>query len=82
MPEITSETELAALRAEIDRCDREIISWASRRIEAARRIGQVKRAVGLPIRNLPRESEVRAHYAAADLESLAQVLIELAVLHE
>lgn len=46
------------LRWEIDRIDREIVVSLSARLEVARRLGELKRAAGLPLYDAAREDEV------------------------
>lgn len=57
----TSTPELAALRAEIDACDAEIVALLSRRARAVAQIGRIKHAAGLPIYDPRRESEIFAN---------------------
>ena len=50
--------DLDALRQEIRDLDRDIIEAAAKRTTLARRIGELKRSVGRPIRNYSVEAEV------------------------
>lgn len=54
--------DLEALRAEIDRIDEAIMEMISKRIEVSRRIGYIKRALGLPIRDPAREEDVERRW--------------------
>ena len=56
--------ELAELRAEIDRLDRELIALIARRAEVARRIGDVKAAHGLDVWDAARFDEMMARRRA------------------
>jgi len=51
-------SELDELRRIIDEVDSEILRLVARRVEIARRIGELKRAGGLPVADLEREEEV------------------------
>jgi shikimate dehydrogenase len=52
------QTELAAQRDIIDRLDGEILGLFSERLAAAARIGEIKRRLGLPVRDARREVQV------------------------
>lgn len=54
--------DLEALRAEIDRIDETLIEMISRRIEISRRIGYIKRSLGLPVRDPAREESVERRW--------------------
>ncbi len=51
-------SELAALREEIEEIDRTLIAVIARRVRAARDVGRIKRAGGLPILDPVREAAV------------------------
>lgn len=53
-----ADARLADLRAEIARCDEEILDLAARRMAAAAEVGRIKSAGGVPIRNFPVEAQV------------------------
>ncbi len=53
-------SSIEELRNEIDRIDEELLTLLSRRVELARRIGELKRRQGLPIIDLEREERVIA----------------------
>jgi len=57
-------TELEMLRQEIDRVDGAIVPLLLERFEIVRRIGDVKKAAGLPVCNPAREEAVLAKVAA------------------
>ncbi len=50
--------EIVKRRAEIDQLDAELVRLLNRRTEAARRLGEVKRGIGLPVLDAARELEV------------------------
>ena len=50
--------ELEKLRQEIDRLDGNIVPLLLERFEVVRRIGEVKKAAGLPVYNAAREEAV------------------------
>ncbi len=50
--------DLADLRAEIERIDRDLIRHIARRVELARQVGVVKHAAGLPALDPAREASV------------------------
>lgn len=50
--------DLAALRGEIERLDRDLITLISRRVELGRRVGAAKRAAGVPLLDPAREAAV------------------------
>lgn len=60
--------ELSGLREAIAEIDREIVSLSGRRVDLAARLGELKRAAGVPIRDYAHEKEVvdRARRLAAD----------------
>jgi 3-deoxy-7-phosphoheptulonate synthase / chorismate mutase len=51
------EKQIARLRKQVDACDRKILALLSKRAELVVRIGEFKRQLGLPIRDLKRENE-------------------------
>lgn len=53
-----SREQLQALRGEIDSVDRQIIRLLNQRAAIAEKIGDVKKAAGLPVIELAREQEV------------------------
>ena len=57
-PAIEAATELASVRDEIERIDREIIALLSRRLALGKRTGELKRVAGLPILDPTREAAV------------------------
>lgn len=80
--------ELATLRAALSRADAEICRSIGRRLDLARRIGQVKLRSGIPIRNRAVEREVLARWVTGlealgvspdQAERLARWLVEEAV---
>jgi chorismate mutase/prephenate dehydrogenase len=69
--------DLEELREAIRTLDREIVAAAARRTALARRVGEIKRAAGLPIRNYTVEAEVvRAAREQAAREGLPPELAE------
>ena len=58
MSDQTHEVDLARGRAEIERIDKEIVRLLAERVATGRRIGELKRAAGLPVLNPSREAEV------------------------
>jgi chorismate mutase len=50
--------ELAACRDEIERIDNEVISLLAKRLALGKRVGELKRAAGLPILDPTREAAV------------------------
>ena len=50
--------DLVALRDEIERIDREIVGLIAERLLVARRVGPVKRALGMPVLDPPREAAI------------------------
>ena len=52
------EEVLDALRSEISELDEELLGLLSRRLAVARRIGEEKRAQGLPVQDLERQAAV------------------------
>ena len=52
------EADLASLRGEVERLDREMIALIGERVSLARRIGEAKRAAGLPSLDPAREAAV------------------------
>ena len=54
------DTKLAALRVEIDECDKHIIKHLICRFEAARKVGILKAIHNLPVLDETREAEVLA----------------------
>ncbi|MCB9514545.1 MAG: bifunctional chorismate mutase/prephenate dehydrogenase [Candidatus Latescibacteria bacterium] len=79
---------LDALRAEIARCDEEVLAAVARRLDAAAELGRIKSARGLPVRNFPVEAQVlerlRAGCAARGVDpelgdAMAGLLIDHAV---
>jgi len=76
--------DLESLRAEIDRVDEALIEMISRRIEISRKIGYIKRAMGLPTRDPGREQEVVKKWIALSKEKglpedLAQNIVKLLI---
>jgi chorismate mutase len=65
---MTPAEELAWLRAEIERVDRELVAQLAERVALAGRIGAAKRALGLPTLDPPREAFIvrRAGEAARE----------------
>jgi chorismate mutase len=61
MPE--SNEQLAELRQQINQIDREIIIKLAARLEAARKIGEIKKANDLPITDAEREAELAKIHA-------------------
>lgn len=66
---MSEEEELARLREQIRALDRQLVELTARRLALARRIGEVKRDVGQPIRNYVVEAEAlrQVHEAARAL---------------
>jgi len=70
---------IEGLRSEIDEIDREIINLISRRVEVSKRIGELKKRLGLPAVDLGREAEVlRSRRELAARLSLDVELVDLA----
>jgi chorismate mutase len=65
---MSPQAELPALRGEIEQIDRALVELIARRVEVARRTGPVKRSLGLPLLDPPREASVvrRAALLARD----------------
>jgi chorismate mutase len=61
--------DIKQLRKRIDKVDEQILQSLSKRTEICKSIGLVKKKHGIPIQDLPRESDVYAHVKekAADL---------------
>jgi chorismate mutase len=61
--------DIKQLRKRIDEVDEQILQSLSKRTEISKSIGLVKKKHGIPIQDLPRESDVYAHVRkkAADL---------------
>jgi chorismate mutase len=61
--------DIKQLRKRINEVDEQILQSLSKRAEICRSIGSVKKKHGIPIQDLPRESDVYAHVKekAADL---------------
>lgn len=57
--------QLSALREEIDRTDRDLAALFCRRMELCARIGSLKAAAGLPVRDAAREEKVLSSVAAS-----------------
>ena len=53
-------TRLGELRTEIDRIDAEMLALLHKRAQLAMRVGEVKRAGGLPVYDPSREAEILA----------------------
>lgn len=73
---------LAALRTEIDRCDKELVALLNRRAEFASQIGRIKAEQGLEIWSPAREEEVLAqamanHKGPLPTETLRLIFREL-----
>ena len=69
--------ELAELREEIDRIDKELTALFIRRMEASKQIAAIKAERSLPIRNAAREAAVLEKVSAAapeDLKASVRVL--------
>jgi chorismate mutase len=62
--------DIKQLRKRIDEVDEQILQSLSKRIEICKSIGLVKKKHGIPLQDLPRESDVYAHIRkkAADLD--------------
>ena len=76
MPE-KRDDPLADLRAQIAAVDDELLALVARRLELARRVGDAKRAAGLPVRNFGTEAEVLARFRArAEAAGLDEPLVE------
>jgi prephenate dehydrogenase len=54
----TAAEELARIRKEIERIDRSIVELIAERAELAREVGPVKRELGMPTLDPPREAAV------------------------
>jgi chorismate mutase len=69
-PAETGPDDLRWLRTEIERIDRALIDLISERVRLARRVGEVKRAAGLPTLDPAREAAIvrRAGALARDAE--------------
>lgn len=57
--------ELARLRREILKCDRELVTVIARRRDLVQRVGKLKRRLGLPVTDPAREAAVARHAAEA-----------------
>src|SRR5581483_1460847 len=73
-----------ALREKIRAIDKELVSLTARRLDLARRVGEIKRAKGVPIRNYQVEAEALrlVREAAAELgvdPALAEDLLKLEI---
>ncbi|MCB9536133.1 MAG: chorismate mutase [Myxococcales bacterium] len=55
---MSDDPRIAALRAQIDALDGALLEQLQRRVEVARALGEVKRAVPRPLRDAPREAVV------------------------
>jgi len=55
---VTEDSEVEALRAEIDRIDQELLGVLVKRAEVVLRVGERKKVVGLSIHDPRREQEV------------------------
>jgi chorismate mutase len=55
---MSAAAELAEARASIERIDREIVERIVERVALARRVGPLKRALGMPLLDPPREAAV------------------------
>ncbi|MBY0505737.1 MAG: chorismate mutase [Bryobacteraceae bacterium] len=64
MTEALAREELGKFRAQIDEVDGLILSLLNRRAKIAEQIGDIKRAAGLPVVELSRESAVVENMAA------------------
>ncbi len=53
--------DIKQLRKKIDEVDEQILQFLSKRAEICRSIGLVKKKHGIPIQDLPRESDVYAY---------------------
>ena len=50
--------ELARIRDEIQRIDRSLVTLIAERVALARQVGPLKHALGMPIRDPPREASI------------------------
>ena len=64
--EVSVEDTLAALRAEIDAIDRQLVALLGKRAACALQIGRVKEEAGLPVYQPAREAEVLENVRAAN----------------
>jgi chorismate mutase/prephenate dehydratase len=64
--EAAAETELARLRAEIDRVDRELLARLNERAALGQEVGRLKARAGLPVLSAARERELLAALRAAN----------------
>lgn len=55
---MSPEEALGSLRGEIERIDRAVVELIAERVAVARRVGPVKRALGMPLLDPPREAAV------------------------
>lgn len=60
-----STTALASLRNEIDAIDAKILSLLAERAERVLRVGEIKRAAGIPVHDPEREQSILARLAGA-----------------
>ncbi len=74
MSDQSHEVELARGRSEIERIDKAIVELLAERLAIGRRIGELKRAAGLPVLNPGREAEVIR--AVADMAREAELPVE------
>lgn len=66
---MSTAAELEGIREEIERVDREIVALVSRRVGLARRVGPLKRALGMPVLDPPREAAIVRRAAEAAREA-------------
>ncbi len=71
------ESELAGLRAQIDRIDGELVPLFLRRMDISRRIGDCKRRVGMPVLDETREEEKLLALCATAPEDRAEEIRSL-----
>jgi chorismate mutase/prephenate dehydrogenase len=86
MSDDPQQNELASVRAELARLDREILALAARRRDLSERVGHLKESSGSPTRDFSQERIVleRAREAAADLglpHRLTDALMRLLIGH-
>lgn len=79
-----SDEEIAQLRDEIRRLDRELVELTAHRLALAKRVGELKKSVGQPIRNFVVEAEairlVREAAVALDVRpDLAEELLKIEI---
>ena len=85
MTEEAARADLGKFRQQIDELDGQILAWLNARARVAEEIGDIKRAAGLPVVELSRETEVLEKMAARNggpLTNLSVTVIYRAIMLE